>query len=114
LDEKINNGIANAAEIAERDAKARDLETVLEEGVNFKLIRSGNRSFIKYTNGAPAANTEVSVRYRHYPEYVVIDLPMDDSDRDHKIVQQRKVRRRDLMGTDDSGEGPFEAAGKEV
>lgn len=114
LDEKINNGKATTAEKVEREIKARDLETILVQGVNFKLVRSGNRSFIKYMKDAPASGVEVSVRYKHYPEYVVIDLPMDDTDRDHKIVQQRKVRRRDLMGTDDSGEGPFEPAGETV
>ena len=114
LDEKINNEVAITAEKTEREIKARDLETILVEGVDFELVRVGNRSFIRYTNNRPTAGVEVSVRYRHSPEYVVIDLPMDDTDRDNNIVHQRKVRRRDLMGSDDSGEGPHASAGEEV
>lgn len=103
LDELIRGDEATAAEKTERGNLARELEVVLKEDVDFKLINAGNRSFIQFFGAKqPAVDAAVSILYLHRPEFVVIDLPMDDIDVDVKIVQHRKVKRRDMMTDDES------------
>lgn len=104
LDEKIRLEEATAAEKAERNALINELEILLENGVDYNLLIAGNRAFIKFidTPRKPPPDAAVSVLYLHNPEFVVIDLPNDDLDRDVKITQHRKVRRRDLEKGEDS------------
>lgn len=103
LDERIRGSEATTAEKEERAILVRDLEIMLEEKTDFKLVRAGNRSFIQYLSAKkPPLEAAVSILYLHHPEFVVVDLPMDDIDVDVKIVQHRKVKRRDLMKDDES------------
>lgn len=104
LDEKIRGSEATAAEKEERDILSRKLEILLEENVDFKLINtSGNRSFIQFFGAkTPDEGAAVSILYLHRPEFIVKDLPLDDIDVDVKIVQHRKVVRRDMTGDEES------------
>lgn len=103
LDEKIRGEEATEAEKEERDVLARELEVLLKEGVDFKLINVNNRSFIQFFGAKqPTEGGAISILYLHRPEFIVKDLPMDDIDADVKIVQHRKVVRRDMTGDEES------------
>lgn len=103
LDEEIRGGEATAAEKTEREILARELEVLLQENVDFKLINAGNRSFIQFFGAKqPDEGAAVSVLYLHNPELIVKGLPTDDIDIDVKIVQHRSVVRRDMTGDEES------------